>query len=159
MFKLDEDAQNKLIAGAKEPSTRKAMMWLMDKTPEESDKRYVDDLTDDLNKLKKRAGLDEAPKSVLVQREYELTEDDKCKLTAAVQKQMEKFPVHWFVAYFLFKLENHDKELVGVPLAKFEKDGANALYEMFNENEGVRNYADDLYSAAPPESSGADFRF
>jgi hypothetical protein len=156
MFKLDEDAQNKLIAGAKEPSTRKAMMWLMDKTPEESDKRFVDDLTDDLNKLKKRAGLDEAPKSVLVQRDYELTEADKCKLTAAVQKQMEEFPVHWFVAYFLFKWENPDKELVGGPLNKFEKDGANALYEMFIEKEGVQP---SLYSAAPPESSGADFRF
>ena len=81
---------------------------------------------------------------------------------------MKRIPVYWFVAYFLLKLENGGKEPVGkVPLTQFEKDGANALYSMLGptwfrggsqpaENEGG---GIDLYSASPPESSGADFRF
>ena len=169
MFGLNEEAKHNLVARAKEPFVHQAMMWLMSKTPEESGERYIDDsMIDDLTALQKRAGLDEVTKSVLDRREYELDEADKCKLAAAVQKQMKKIPVHWFVAYFLFKLENGGTELVGrVPLTEFEKKGANALYSMFSlytvraerepdENEGG---GIDLYSAAPPENISAGFRF
>jgi hypothetical protein len=170
MFGLGEKEVTNLHMEAHDIYAQRSILWLLNEKPKLKDRQMDNNKNLDkmFERLQKELGLDDDKKGSSVQRRYELNDDNKRKLFAAARKQRESARLYWSVAYILLLQEKTSVEpSVTLPLTDTDKEVANAIYKMLNASwfravsQPAENEGGDfgLYSAAPPESSGADFRF
>jgi len=121
-----------------------------------------------------KEGSDDGKNTSPARRGYELKDHHKRKLVGAREMHKRKTSLYWTFAYMILMIEKSDKKIDKdidkdsiLPLSEWEKEGAETIYKIMSEQQETRGWQPDQetggeglsFSAAPPESSGADFRF
>ena len=167
MFELDKDQITMLHNNARNVYTELAIRWMLGRELVLSERNvsyekkwsFVPDV---------KEGSDDGKNTSPARRGYELKDHHKRKLVGAREMHKRKTSLYWTFAYMILMIEKGGKKVDEdsiLPLSKWEKEGAETIYKIMFEQQETREWQPDqetggnAFSAAPPESSGADFRF